>query len=170
MFNRLINKECKLAVIGLGYVGLPLALAFARKLSVIGFDINAQRIELLKNKVDPNNELNADEFENCDIDFTSSTALLDQASFFIIVVPTPIDDQNQPDLSCLLKASESIGKIIKKGDFVVYESTVYPGCTEEDCIPVIEKISGLKGKFDYFECTFRSQSMIIPNIVLRILF
>ncbi len=149
MYQSLITKEKKLAVIGLGYVGLPIALEFAKKISVIGFDINAQRIELMRKSIDPSKELDAAAFEDCDIEFTDSLDVLKKASFFIVAVPTPVDENNQPDLVPVLKASETIGKVIKKGDYVVYESTVYPGCTEEDCLPVIEKFSGLKNIVDF---------------------
>ena len=144
MYNKLIAKENKLAVIGLGYVGLPIALEFAKKIPTIGFDIKDDRVELMKNKIDPSNELAKEDFDNCDILFTSSLEDLRDAQFYIVAVPTPIDEHNLPDLTPLLKASESVGKVLKKGDYVVFESTVYPGCTEEDCIPVLEKHSGLK--------------------------
>ncbi len=144
-----INKKEKIALIGLGYVGLPIALAFAKKLSVIGFDINEQRIELMKQGIDPSNELTKKDFEGCDIIFTNSLEVLTEAKFFIVAVPTPVDQHNVPDLTAVLKASETVGKVIKKGDYVVYESTVYPGCTEEDCLPIIEKFSGLKNKIDF---------------------
>ncbi|HVX51349.1 MAG TPA: nucleotide sugar dehydrogenase [Chitinophagaceae bacterium] len=139
----LIQKEKKLAVIGLGYVGLPVALAMARKISVIGFDISEPRIELLRNNVDPSREIPSEAFMGCDIEFTSSIEKLREASFFIVAVPTPVDDHNVPDIRLLKKASETIGRVIKKGDYAVFESTVYPGCTEEDCVPVIERLSGL---------------------------
>lgn len=149
MLSALRNKEEKIAIIGLGYVGLPIALAFARKLSVIGFDINEQRVEMMRNGVDPSSELEKEAFENCDIEFTTSLDKLREARFFIVAVPTPVDSHNVPDLTPVLKASETIGKAIKKGDCVVFESTVYPGCTEEDCLPVIERISGLKAGEDF---------------------
>ena len=149
MYNQLINKEQKLAVIGLGYVGLPIALEFARKINVIGFDINEKRVELMKNSIDPSNELDSSAFDGCNIEFTTSLDKLKEASFFVVAVPTPVDTHNVPDLTPVLKASETIGKVIKKGDYVVFESTVYPGCTEEDCLPVIEKISGLKCYTDF---------------------
>lgn len=149
MYNDLINKEKKLAVIGLGYVGLPIALEFAKKVKVIGFDINARRIEMMKNHIDPSQELDSSAFDNCDIEFTNDLDVLRQANFFIVAVPTPVDEHNIPDLIPVQRASETIGKVIKKGDYVVYESTVYPGCTEEDCVPIIEKISGLKMLTDY---------------------
>ncbi len=139
----LINKEKKLAVIGLGYVGLPVALALAKKVKVIGFDINANRIELLRQNVDPSNEIKPEGFLGCDIEFTASMEVLREANFFIVAVPTPVDDHKVPDITLLKKASETVGKVIKKGDYVVFESTVYPCCTEEDCVPVIEKNSGL---------------------------
>ena len=147
--KKLINKEAKLAVIGLGYVGLPIALAFARKLSVIGFDINEERVELMKKGIDPSEELDASAFQDCDIEFTASADLLGDAVFYIIAVPTPVDEHNLPNLTPLLKASEILGSVLNKGDYVVYESTVYPGCTEEDCIPVLEKVSGLKFMHDF---------------------
>ncbi|MGJ7029827.1 nucleotide sugar dehydrogenase [Niabella hirudinis] len=149
MYEALLNKKEKLAVIGLGYVGLPIALEFAKQLSVIGFDINEQRIGLMQKGVDPSNELEPEAFEGCDIIFTNSIDVLREARFFIVAVPTPVDASNIPDLTPVLKASATIGNVIKKGDYVVFESTVYPGCTEEDCLPVIEEISGLKNILDF---------------------
>ncbi len=144
MYNDLINGKAKLAVIGLGYVGLPIALEFARKISVIGFDINDERIQLMKKGVDPSNELAKEDFKGADILFTSNPADLKKAKFFIVAVPTPVDIHKVPDLKPVLSASRAIGKVLKKGDYVVYESTVYPGCTEEDCLPILEELSGLK--------------------------
>ena len=149
MYQQLINKEYKLAVIGLGYVGLPIALEFAKKLSVIGFDINKERIELMKQGIDPSRELPNEAFENTDIVFTDDIDVLKAAKFFIVAVPTPVDDHKVPDLLPLINASGTIGKVIKKGDYVVFESTTYPGCTEEDCLPIIEKTSGLKLGTDF---------------------
>lgn len=149
MFQELIDKKEKLAVIGLGYVGLPIALEFARKVSVIGFDINAKRIEMMKQGIDPSNELDKKDFEGCEIEFTNSLDVLREARFFIVAVPTPVDEHNVPDLTPVKKASETIGKVIKKGDYVIFESTVYPGCTEEDCLPIIEKLSGLTNRLDF---------------------
>jgi len=149
IYDDVINKKAKLAVIGLGYVGLPIALEFARRVSVIGFDINAKRIDMMRNGIDPSNELESSAFEGCDIHFTNSLEELKEAKFFIVAVPTPVDEHNVPDLIPVQKASETIGKVIKKGDYVVYESTVYPGCTEEDCLPIIEKLSGLKMNVDF---------------------
>ncbi len=149
IYDDIIAKKIKLAVIGLGYVGLPVALGFSKKISVIGFDINAGRIDMMKNGIDPSNELAASDFEGCDICFTNALEELKEARFFIVTVPTPVDDHNVPDLMPLKRASETIGKVIKKGDYVVFESTVYPGCTEEDCLPIIESISGLKVNVDF---------------------
>ena len=143
IFEKIKNKEASLAVIGLGYVGLPIALEFAKKIKVVGFDINAQRVEMMKKKTDPSRELSSSDFEDCDIEFTSFEKDLQKVNFFIVAVPTPIDDKNLPDLKLLLSASHTVGKALKKGDYVVFESTVYPGCTEEDCIPILEKESGL---------------------------
>ncbi|MFA6149766.1 MAG: nucleotide sugar dehydrogenase [Chitinophagaceae bacterium] len=149
MYQQILNKEAKVALVGLGYVGLPIALAFAKKVKVIGFDINAGRIEMMRNSIDPSNELDKEAFDNCDIEFTNEIDVLKSANFFVVAVPTPVDDHNVPDLTPVLKASETLGKVIKKGDYVVFESTVYPGCTEEDCLPVIEKFSGLKAGIDF---------------------
>ena len=149
IYNRLKNKENKLAVIGLGYVGLPIALEFAKKISVVGFDINQQRVDMMRNKMDPSHELDSSVFENSDIYFTADLNDLKECTFFIVAVPTPIDEANLPDLRPLLGATRTVGKVLKKGDYVVFESTVYPGCTEEDCIPILEEISGLKFKTDF---------------------
>src|SRR4029079_8215138 len=149
MYKELVEKKAKLAVVGLGYVGLPIALEFAKKISVIGFDINAKRVEMMKQCIDPSNELEKKDFEGCDIVFTDSLEDLKGANFFIVAVPTPVDEHNVPDLRPVKMASETIGKVIKKGDYVVFESTVYPGCTEEDCLPIIEKLSGLKNITDF---------------------
>ena len=149
IYQKLINKETKLAVIGLGYVGLPIALEFARKVKVIGFDINKERVAMMRDHVDPSKELVASDFEGCDIQFTADLDDLKEATFFIVAVPTPIDDANVPDLKPLLGASSTVGKVLKRGDYVVFESTVYPGCTEEDCVPVLERESGLKFRDDF---------------------
>lgn len=149
MYNRLLNKEAKLALVGLGYVGLPIALEFAKKISVVGFDINEERLAKMRQGIDPSKELGHEAFEGAAITFTSSIDELREASFFIVAVPTPIDSHNQPDLTPLLAATRSVAKALKKGDYVVYESTVYPGCTEEDCLPILEDISGLKAGVDF---------------------
>ncbi len=149
IYQNLLNKTQTLAVIGLGYVGLPVALAFAKKVKVIGFDISEAKIKTLKQGKDPNFELEDSAFEETDITFTNQLDDLKAATFFIVAVPTPIDASNTPDLTPLLSASKTVGKVLKKGDYVVYESTVYPGCTEEDCIPVLERESGLKFQEDF---------------------
>jgi UDP-N-acetyl-D-galactosamine dehydrogenase len=149
LYHDLINKKEKLAVVGLGYVGLPIALEFARKIDVIGFDINERRVEMMRQRIDPSEELAPEEFDGCSIHFTAQPNELAQARFFIVAVPTPIDEHNQPDLKPLLSASRSVGSVLKKGDYVVFESTVYPGCTEEDCIPILEEMSGLKFGTDF---------------------
>ena len=149
MYNRLLNKETKLSVIGLGYVGLPIALEFAKQIKVIGFDIKPGRVDLMKKGIDPSNELTAEAFKNTDIILTSNPSDLKDASFHIIAVPTPTNKNNLPDLTPVLKATETVGKVLKKGDYVVYESTVYPGCTEDDCIPVLERFSKLKCGIDF---------------------
>ena len=144
IYNDLLNGNKKMAVIGLGYVGLPIALEFAKKISVIGFDIKPDRVEMMKNREDPSNELSSEDFEGCDIKFTASIDELREASFYVVAVPTPIDEHKNPDLSPVLSATTTVGKVLSEGDYVVYESTVYPGCTEEDCIPLLSEISGLK--------------------------
>jgi len=149
MYQQLLNKKSKLAVIGLGYVGLPIALEFARKISVVGFDINQERVDLMNRGIDPSNELESEAFENTDITFTADLEDLKDATFFIVAVPTPIDEYKVPDLGPLYSASTTVGKVLKSGDYVVYESTVYPGCTEDDCIPILEKESGLKFRHDF---------------------
>ncbi len=149
IYDALIAKQARLAVIGLGYVGLPIALEFAKKISVIGFDINEKRIRLIQQGIDPSKEVDGTAFAGKDVLFTSDLEVLKQARFFIIAVPTPVDKYNTPDLKPLLSASDTVGKVLKQGDYVVYESTTYPGCTEEDCLPVLEKISGLTMKENF---------------------
>ena len=149
IYNKLLQKEAKLAVIGLGYVGLPIALEFARKIKVVGFDINQDRVDLMQKKIDPSNELETSAFDGCDIHFSADINDLKDVQFFIVAVPTPIDDANLPNLRPLLGATGTVAKVLKKGDYVVFESTVYPGCTEEDCIPILEAESGLKFKEDF---------------------
>lgn len=144
LYKDLVDKKEKLAVIGLGYVGLPIAIEFAKKLKVVGFDIKPDRVELMKKGIDPSRELESEAFEGCDILYTANPEDLSDAKFYVVAVPTPIDDHNLPDLKPVLAATETVARVLKKGDYVVYESTVYPGCTEEDCVPLLEKISGLK--------------------------
>jgi UDP-N-acetyl-D-glucosamine/UDP-N-acetyl-D-galactosamine dehydrogenase len=148
-FATYLSKEKKIAVIGLGYVGLPIALELAKKFSVVGFDINPERVALMRNNIDPSKELTSEAFEGADIHFTHILDDLREASFFIVAVPTPVDDHKVPDLTPLVKASEGLSRVVKKGDYVVYESTVYPGCTEDDCVPIIERGSGLKAYVDF---------------------
>ena len=138
MFSR------KISVVGLGYVGLPVAVAFGKHGPVIGFDINENRLEELRAGQDRTNEVSATELGDTQIEFTSKPEVLAQADFHIVAVPTPIDDAHQPDLTPVVKASESVGTALKKGDIVVYESTVYPGVTEDICVPILERVSGLK--------------------------
>lgn len=140
----------KISVIGLGYVGLPVAVAFGQSARVVGFDINRERIAELARGVDRTNETEPTELQAADIYFTDQVADLTAADFHIVAVPTPVDDAKRPDLTPMLKASETVGKALKLGDIVVYESTVYPGATEEDCVPILERVSGLKCGVDFF--------------------
>lgn len=144
-------KEIKLAIIGLGYVGLPLAVEFGKRRSVVGFDISQQRIDALMAGHDATLEVSDDELrEASQLVYSASLDDLKSCNVFIVTVPTPIDEHKRPDLTPLIKASETIGSVLKKGDIVIYESTVYPGATEEDCVPVLEKVSGLKFNVDFF--------------------
>ncbi|MDO8512141.1 MAG: nucleotide sugar dehydrogenase [bacterium] len=144
------SPKTTVAVVGLGYVGLPLALAFGRtNIKTIGFDVKQQRIDELKKGIDSTDELTRKEVKNSKLVYSSDNNTLKEANFFIVAVPTPVDDKNNPDMSLVIKASETVAKNLKKGDIVVYESTVYPGATEEDCVPVLERISGLKWKKDF---------------------
>ena len=149
MYQKLIDKEATMSVVGLGYVGLPIALAFAKHIRVIGFDINAERIEMMRNQIDPSEELEAKDFEGCDITFSADPEDLKRAQFHIVAVPTPINPSNHPDLKPLLGATRTVAGALKPGDYVVYESTVYPGCTEDDCVPVLEEVSGLSFNKDF---------------------
>jgi UDP-N-acetyl-D-glucosamine/UDP-N-acetyl-D-galactosamine dehydrogenase len=149
IYDGLLSGDKTLAVIGLGYVGLPIALELSKKVRVIGFDISEKRVAMMRNKIDPSSELASNAFEGCNIEFTTDIEVLRKANFFIVAVPTPVDTHNVPDLKPVLSASNTVGQVIKKGDYVVFESTVYPGCTEEDCVPVIEKLSGLKSIEDF---------------------
>lgn len=149
--TKIISVSETIAIIGLGYVGLPLAVEFGKKRPVIGFDINAARIAELNNGYDRTLEVDAAELEEADqLCFSADLDVLRQAAIFIVTVPTPVDCYNRPDLTPLIKASETVGRVLKKGDIVIYESTVYPGCTEEDCVPVLERVSGLVFNVDFF--------------------
>ncbi len=149
MYKALKEKEKTIAVVGLGYVGLPLALAFAKYFRVLGFDIHAGRVAMMQQCIDPSKELEPEAFQGKDIRFTAEAEDLREAHFFVVAVPTPVDDHKVPNLKALLSASETVGKRLKSGDYVVFESTVYPGCTEEDCLPLLEKESGLKVGKDF---------------------
>ena len=140
----------KISIIGLGYVGLPIAVAFSRSTKVIGFDISQNRIDELKNGIDRTDEVSSAELKTSNINFISNFKELSEADFHIITVPTPVDDKKQPNLKSLFLATETLGKILKKGDIVVYESTVYPGLTEEECAPILENQSGLRCGKDFF--------------------
>jgi UDP-N-acetyl-D-galactosamine dehydrogenase len=144
-----VQKDQRIAIIGLGYVGLPIALAFAKKTNVIGFDIHSQRVHALKAGKDDREDVEPSEFENCQIEFTNDPFRLKEANFYIVAVPTPIDEHTIPDLKPLLSATRTVGRVLKKGDYVVFESTVYPGCTEEDCVPLLEQESGLQHGIDF---------------------
>lgn len=147
--QQLLETEKRLAVVGLGYVGLPVALAFAKKVSVIGYDLNANRIEQLQKNIDVNKELEEEDFQNTNIAFTSEISDIADAVFYIVAVPTPVDAHHVPDLSYLKRAAATVGKLLQPKNYVVFESTVYPGCTEEVCIPILEKASGLKAGKDF---------------------
>ena len=149
MFNKLLDKSEKIAVVGLGYVGLPLANLFSKKYDVIGFDVNNQKIELYRQGIDVTCELDENELADSSIRFTSDENELKKASFFVVAVPTPINEEKNPDFKFVVSASEIIARNLRKGSIIVYESTVYPGVTEELCIPILEDISGLKCGIDF---------------------
>ncbi|MFZ2959121.1 MAG: nucleotide sugar dehydrogenase [Candidatus Ozemobacteraceae bacterium] len=149
LWNELNTKKAVLCVVGLGYVGLPLAYAFAKKFKVIGYDYNAKKVALLKKGIDPTGEVPPGGLNEVKIDFTSDSARIAEAKFIIVAVPTPIDKYKRPDLTPLVLSSQAVGKHLKKGSVVVYESTVYPGVTEDDCVPILEAESGLKYGKDF---------------------
>lgn len=149
-YSKLINREEKLSLVGLGYVGMPIAVAFAKKgIDVIGFDLNKAKIELYKNGVDPTREVGDEAIKNTTVYFTSDEKDLQKAKFHIVAVPTPVNTDHTPDLSPVIGASEIVGRNLTKGSYVVFESTVYPGCTEDVCIPILERESGLKCGVDF---------------------
>ena len=149
--NKDSNSKFSIAIIGLGYVGLPLAVEFGKKYQVIGFDINADRVHSLVQKKDDTLQITEVEIAAATgLSFTESVAAIANCNVYIVTVPTPVDEQKLPDLSPLLNASQMIGELLKKGDIVIYESTVYPSCTEEDCVPVLEKASGLIFNTDFY--------------------
>lgn len=150
LFNKLVSKEENLALVGLGYVGMPIAVAFAKKgLNVIGFDLNKEKIELYKSGVDPTKEVGSEAIKATTVQFTFDETDLQKAKFIIVAVPTPVNTDHTPDLTPVVGASEIVGRNLTKGSIVVYESTVYPGCTEDVCIPILEKESGLKCGIDF---------------------
>lgn len=143
-------NSSKIAIIGLGYVGLPLAVEFAKKYETFGFDINQGRVDELASGKDRTLEVSEEELKKTKMKFSCKLDEIKDCNIFIVTVPTPIDDHKRPDLTPLIKASESVGKVLKKNDIVIYESTVYPGCTEDDCVPILERVSGLKFNKDFF--------------------
>ncbi|MEK4201686.1 nucleotide sugar dehydrogenase [Cytobacillus sp. FSL K6-0265] len=149
LYDKLVNKEEKIAVIGLGYVGMPIAVAFAKKVNVIGFDLNTEKIEQYKDGIDPTNEVGDEAIRHTTVDFTSDPTKLQEAKFHVVAVPTPVKADKTPDLTPIEGVSRTIGKNLTKGSIVVYESTVYPGVTEDICIPILERESGLKCGVDF---------------------
>ena len=149
LYERLVDKTEKLSLIGLGYVGMPIAVAFAKKVNVIGFDLNSKKIEMYKNGIDPTHEVGDEVISNTTVDFTTDEARLREAKFHIVAVPTPVNDDHSPDLTPVEGASRILGRNLTKGSVVVFESTVYPGVTEEVCVPILEKESGLKCGEDF---------------------
>ena len=149
LYEELVNRETKLSLVGLGYVGMPIAVAFAKKLDVVGFDLNAQKIELYKSGVDPTNEVGHDAIRATTVDFTADETRLCEARFHIVAVPTPVNDDHTPYLSPVESASAIVGRNLTKGSVVVFESTVYPGVTEDVCVPILERESGLRCGVDF---------------------
>lgn len=149
LYEKIVNGEEKISLVGLGYVGMPIAVAFSKKVKVVGFDLNAKKIELYKSGIDPTNEVGNETIKNCAVDFTADEIKLREAKFHIVAVPTPVNDDHTPDLTPVEGASEILGRNLTKGSVVVYESTVYPGVTEEVCVPILERESGLKCGEDF---------------------
>lgn len=149
LYEKIVNGEEKISLVGLGYVGMPIAVAFSKKVKVVGFDLNAKKIELYKSGVDPTNEVGDDAIKSCTVDFTADETKLREAKFHIVAVPTPVNDDHTPDLAPVEGASEILGRNLTKGSVVVFESTVYPGVTEEVCVPILERESGLKCGVDF---------------------
>lgn len=149
LYEKIVNGEEKVSLVGLGYVGMPIAVAFSKKVKVIGFDLNAKKIELYKNGIDPTNEVGNEAIKNCTVDFTADETRLREAKFHIVAVPTPVNDDHTPDLTPVEGASKIVGRNLAKGSVVVFESTVYPGVTEEVCVPILERESGLKCGEDF---------------------
>ena len=149
LYEKILSGEEKLSLVGLGYVGMPIAVAFAKKIKVIGYDLNAKKIELYKNGIDPTNEVGNDAIKNTTVEFTADESRLKEAKFHIVAVPTPVNDDHTPDLTPVEGASEILGRNLTKGSIVVFESTVYPGVTEDVCVPILERESGLKCGVDF---------------------
>ncbi len=149
LYDRLLAKEDALSLVGLGYVGMPIAVAFAKKMQVIGFDLNPQKIDLYKSGIDPTKEVGNDVIASTSVEFTSDESMLRQARFHIVTVPTPVNDDHTPDLRPVESASDILGRNLRRGSVVVYESTVYPGVTEEVCVPILERSSGLRCGIDF---------------------
>ena len=150
LYTQIVNREEKISLVGLGYVGMPIAVAFAKKAEVIGYDYNAAKIELYKNGIDPTGEVGNDVIAGTTVQFTNDPAMLRQAKFHIVAVPTPVNDDHTPDLFPVESASRILGQNLTPGSIVVFESTVYPGVTEEVCVPILEAESGLKCGVDFF--------------------
>lgn len=149
LYEKIVNGEEKISLVGLGYVGMPIAVAFSKKVKVVGYDLNAKKIELYKSGVDPTNEVGDEAIKNCTVDFTADETKLREAKFHIVAVPTPVNDDHTPDLTPVEGASEILGRNLTKGSVVVFESTVYPGVTEDVCVPILERESGLKCGTDF---------------------
>ena len=149
LYKKIVNKTEKISVVGLGYVGMPIAVSFSHKVNVIGFDVNREKIELYKSGIDPTKEVGNEAIKNCMVDFTSEESRLQEAKFHIVAVPTPVNADHTPDLFPIKSASQILGRNLTKDSIVVYESTVYPGVTEDICIPILEQESGLKCGVDF---------------------
>ena len=149
LYEELLEKKTKLSLVGLGYVGMPIAVAFAKKIDVVGYDLNAKKIELYKSGIDPTNEVGNDAIKTTKVEFTADASKLREAKFHIVAVPTPVNADHTPDLTPVEGASEILGKNLTKGSVVVFESTVYPGVTEDVCVPILERESGLKCGVDF---------------------
>lgn len=149
LYERILSRDEKIALVGLGYVGMPIAVAFAKHADVIGFDLNEEKIALYKNGFDPTNEIGSEGIKGTTVEFTADETRLREAKFIIVAVPTPVNTDHTPDLTPVIGASELIGRNLTKGSIIVYESTVYPGCTEDVCIPILERVSGLKCGVDF---------------------
>ncbi|MBQ3593114.1 MAG: nucleotide sugar dehydrogenase, partial [Clostridia bacterium] len=149
LYEKILNREEKISLVGLGYVGMPIAVAFAKKADVIGFDLNSKKIQLYKEGIDPTKEVGDEVIAKTTVEFTSDEAKLREAKFHIVAVPTPVNDNHTPDLTPVESASAIVGRNLTKGSIVVYESTVYPGVTEDVCVPILERESGLKCGVDF---------------------